>query len=114
MRRILEGLEFRPIARFLQGRKGGAAESEGSGARLRNHGSCEVRPEGNRLASEAGSWLRSTSLATLTPVSSERQSRMAQFDVFGVGNALVDIQARVDDSLVSELGFRQRDHDPGR
>ena len=30
---------------------------------------------------------------------------MAQFDVFGVGNALVDIQARVDDSLVSDLGF---------
>lgn len=30
---------------------------------------------------------------------------MAQFNVFGVGNALVDIQARVDDSLVSELGF---------
>ena len=30
---------------------------------------------------------------------------MAEFDVFGVGNALVDIQARVDDSLVSDLGF---------
>ena len=30
---------------------------------------------------------------------------MAQYDVFGVGNALVDIQARVDDSLVSDLGF---------
>ncbi len=32
---------------------------------------------------------------------------MAPFDVFGVGNALVDIQARVDDSLVAELGFEK-------
>ncbi len=30
---------------------------------------------------------------------------MSEFDVFGVGNALVDIQARVSDSLVTELGI---------
>lgn len=30
---------------------------------------------------------------------------MSEFDVFGVGNALVDIQARVDDAFVKRLGF---------
>ena len=30
---------------------------------------------------------------------------MAQFDVYGVGNALVDIQAQVEESLLAELGF---------
>ena len=30
---------------------------------------------------------------------------MASFDVVGVGNALVDIQARVDDSILPELGI---------
>ncbi|MGI9474775.1 MAG: adenosine kinase [Rubripirellula sp.] len=30
---------------------------------------------------------------------------MANFDVYGVGNALVDIQARVDDSLLSDLSI---------
>ncbi len=28
---------------------------------------------------------------------------MSKFDVFGVGNALVDIQARVDDTLLADL-----------
>ena len=32
---------------------------------------------------------------------------MAKFDVFGVGNALVDIQAQVDDSTFTELGFEK-------
>jgi sugar/nucleoside kinase (ribokinase family) len=31
--------------------------------------------------------------------------KMAQFDVFGVGNALVDIQTQVDDAVLAELGF---------
>ncbi len=30
---------------------------------------------------------------------------MSEFDVFGVGNALVDIQARVDDGLLGKLGI---------
>jgi sugar/nucleoside kinase (ribokinase family) len=30
---------------------------------------------------------------------------MASYDVFGVGNALVDIQARIDDSLLDDLGI---------
>ena len=30
---------------------------------------------------------------------------MAKYDVFGVGNALVDIQARVEDSLLTELAL---------
>ena len=30
---------------------------------------------------------------------------MAQFDVYGVGNALVDIQAQVDDALLSDLSI---------
>ncbi len=32
---------------------------------------------------------------------------MASFDVFGVGNALVDIQARVDDSVLTQLDFEK-------
>ena len=30
---------------------------------------------------------------------------MARYDVFGVGNALVDIQAKIDDSMLGELGI---------
>jgi sugar/nucleoside kinase (ribokinase family) len=36
---------------------------------------------------------------------SERQGEMAQYDVIGVGNALVDIQTQVDDACIAELGF---------
>lgn len=32
---------------------------------------------------------------------------MAKYDVFGVGNALVDIQTQVDDAFVEELGFEK-------
>ncbi len=32
---------------------------------------------------------------------------MARYDVFGVGNALVDIQAKIDDSMLGELGIEK-------
>lgn len=32
---------------------------------------------------------------------------MAQFDVYGIGNALVDIQARVEDTLLGDLGIEK-------
>lgn len=32
---------------------------------------------------------------------------MAEFDVFGVGNALVDIQTQVDESFLSQIGFEK-------
>lgn len=43
--------------------------------------------------------------APFCPKTTDHKALLMTYDVYGVGNALVDVQARVSDDLVSELGF---------